>query len=170
MNPLYIGDLKINTPIIQGGMGICVSLSRLASAVANEGGIGVISAVGIGMKDPTYKKHYKESNKKILREEIRKARSLTKGILGVNIMMAVTDFDDLLNIALEEGIDVVIIGAGLFLKDPKTLPASKTKFIPKVSSARVASIIFKYWSEKFNRIPDAVIVEGPLAGGHIGFT
>lgn len=170
MNSFFIGDLEIKVPIIQGGMGICVSLSNLASAVANEGGIGVISAVGIGMKDPDYKKHYKESNKKILRQEIRSARSKTNGVLGVNIMMAVTDFDDLLTIALEEQIDVVIIGAGLFLKDPSLLPVSKTKFIPKVSSARVAKLIFSYWSKKYNRVPDAIVVEGPLCGGHVGFS
>lgn len=174
MRKLKIGDLTVRTPIIQGGMGVAVSLSGLASAVANEGGIGVISAVGIGMTEPDYKDNYRAANKRALIKEIRKARSLTDGIIGVNIMMAVTDFDDLLEAALLEHIDVVIVGAGLPLKLPKNIScslvkASNTKFIPKVSSARAVKLIFKYWSERYNRVPDAIILEGPMAGGHIGF-
>jgi nitronate monooxygenase len=169
-NKLRIGDLHVETPIIQGGMGVCVSLSGLASAVANEGGIGVISAVGIGMKEPDFKTNLREANKRALRKEIRTARLKTNGIIGVNIMMAVTDFDDLLELSVEEGVDVVIVGAGLPLKKPKVLNTNtKTKFIPKVSSARAAKLIFKHWSDKYNQVPDAVIVEGPLAGGHLGF-
>lgn len=174
MNELRIGNLTIKTPIIQGGMGVCVSLSGLASAVANEGGIGVISAVGIGMTEPNYRKNFKAANKEALKKEIRKARSKTNGIIGVNIMMAVSDFDDLLDVALKENIDVVFIGAGLPLKKPSNIDLSfleitNTKFIPKVSSARAAKLIFQYWSEKYNRVPDAIVLEGPLAGGHIGF-
>lgn len=169
MKALNIGGLKVRVPIIQGGMGIAVSLSGLASAVANEGGIGVISAVGIGMTEPDYKKHFKQANKTALRKEIRKARAQTDGVLGVNIMMAISDFDELLKIAVDEEIDVAFIGAGLFLKNPADMERSHTKFVPKVSSARAANLIFKYWSEKYNRVPDAVVVEGPLAGGHLGF-
>ena len=174
MNELKIGNLSVKIPIIQGGMGVCVSLSGLASAVANEGGIGVISAVGIGMTEPDYQKNFREANKKALKREIRKARLKTNGIIGVNIMMAVTDFDDLLEVALKEKIDVVFIGAGLPLKRPpninrSVLECSNTKFIPKVSSARAAKLIFQYWSQKYNRVPDAIVLEGPLAGGHIGF-
>lgn len=174
MNSLKIGDLNIKVPIIQGGMGIGVSLSGLASAVANQGGIGVISAVAIGMTEPGYQKHFRKSNQSALRNEIRKARLKTNGVIGVNIMMAVTDFDDLLRVSLEEKVDVVIIGAGLPLKVPATIGLSafkktKTKFIPKVSSARAAKLIFKHWSEKYNCIPDAIMIEGALAGGHLGF-
>jgi len=174
MEKLKIGNLKIKTPIIQGGMGVCVSLSGLASAVANEGGIGVISAVGIGMSEPDFRKNFREANKRALKNEIRKARLKTNGILGVNIMMAVSDFDDLLEVALLEHIDVVFIGAGLPLKKPfnisnSLLESTNTKFIPKVSSARAAKLIFQYWSQKYNRVPDAIVIEGPLAGGHIGF-
>lgn len=174
MNELKIGNLTVKTPIIQGGMGVCVSLSGLASAVANEGGIGVISAVGIGMKEPNYRKNFREANKQALKKEIRKARNQTNGVIGVNIMMAVSDFDDLLEVALKEHIDVVFIGAGLPLKKPTSinrtlLESTNTKFIPKVSSARAAKLIFQYWSEKYNRVPDAIVLEGPLAGGHLGF-
>ncbi len=174
MNELRIGDLSVKLPIVQGGMGVGVSLSGLASAVANEGGVGIISAVGIGMNEPHYRKNFKESNKIALRKEIRKARSKTNGIIGVNLMLAITDFENLLKVALEEKVDVVIIGAGLPIKVPEMIGLSyldktKTKFIPKVSSARAAKIIFQQWSEKYDRVPDAVIVEGPLAGGHLGF-
>jgi len=174
MNELKIGNLSVKVPIIQGGMGVCVSLSGLASAVANEGGIGVISAVGIGMIEPDFRKNFREANKRALKKEIRKARSKTNGILGVNIMMAISDYDDLLKVALLEHIDVVFIGAGLPLKKPTNisnsfLECTNTKFIPKVSSARAAKLIFQYWSQKYNRVPDAIVIEGPLAGGHIGF-
>lgn len=174
MDKLKIGNLTVNIPIIQGGMGVCVSLSGLASAVANEGCIGVISAVGIGMTEQNYRKNFREANKRALRKEIRKAKLKTNGIIGVNIMLAVSDFDDLLKISLEEHIDIVFISAGLPLKKPTNIEISfleetKTKVVPKISSARAAKLIFKHWSEKYNRIPDAVVVEGPLSGGHLGF-
>ena len=148
MRRLNIGGLIPKLPIIQGGMGICVSLSGLASAVANEGGIGVISAVGIVMLEPNYRKKFRQSNKIALVKEIRKAREKSDGIIGVNIMMAISDFDDLLKIALEENVDVVFIGAGLFLKKPEMPEGCTTKFVPKVSSARAARVIFNYWADK----------------------
>lgn len=169
MKRLNIGGLIPRLPIIQGGMGIAVSLSGLASAVANEGGIGVISAVGIGMLEPNYRRKFRESNKISLRKEIRKAREKSDGVIGVNIMMAISDFDDLLNIALEEKVDVVFIGAGLFLKRPEMPEGCTTKFVPKVSSARAARVIFNYWADKYNCVPDAIVIEGPMAGGHVGF-
>lgn len=169
MKRLNIGGLMPKLPIVQGGMGICVSLSGLASAVANEGGIGVISAVGIGMLEPNYRKKYRQSNKIALTKEIRKAREKSDGIIGVNIMMAITDFDDMLKIALDEKVDVVFIGAGLFLKRPELPEGCQTKFVPKVSSARAARVIFNYWADKYNCVPDAIVIEGPMAGGHVGF-
>ncbi len=170
LKPLKIGNLKAPLPVIQGGMGVCVSLSGLAAAVANEGGIGVISAVGIGMLEPDFKKHFRESNKIALKREIQKARMKSTGIIGVNIMMAVTDFDDLLKVAIDENIDVVIVGAGLPLKKPSFIDVDNTtKIIPKVSSARAAKLIFEYWAKSYNRIPDAIVIEGPKAGGHLGF-
>lgn len=170
MNALKIGDLRVELPIIQGGMGVCVSLSGLASAVANEGGIGIISAVGIGMTEPDYRKNFKEANKIALRKEIKKARSKTTGAIGVNIMFAVTDFEDLLRVAIDERVDVVTMGAGLPLNLPPSFLESKTtKFLPKISSGRAANIICRSWSNKYNRVPDGFIVEGPLSGGHQGF-
>ncbi len=170
MKDLNIGDLSMKLPIVQGGMGVGVSLSGLASAVANEGGIGIISAVGIGMIEPGFRKNFKEANKTALRKEIKKARAKTNGVIGVNIMIAATDFEDLLRIAVDEQVDVVTMGAGLPLNlPPSFLEQKTTKFLPKVSSSRAANIICQSWMKKYNRVPDAVVVEGPKSGGHQGF-
>ena len=170
LKELKIGDLTARLPIIQGGMGVGISLSGLASAVANEGGIGVIAATGIGMLEADFSTNWLEANIRALRREIRKARELTKGIVGVNIMVAVSIFADLVKTAIEEEIDIIFSGAGLPLNLPQFLKGSqKTKLVPIVSSGRAANIISKRWSEKYNYLPDAVVVEGPLAGGHLGF-
>lgn len=171
---LKIGNLIAKIPIIQGGMGVGISLSRLASAVANEGGIGVIAAAGIGMLEPDFVMNFKEANRRALRKEIRKAKEKTDGLIGVNIMMALTDFNELLLISLEEKVDLVFLGAGLPLLNPNIIPPEKlknseTKFVVIVSSAKAAKIIFRYWERNYNIIPDAVVVEGPMAGGHLGF-
>ena len=151
-------------------MGVGISLSRLASAVANEGGIGVIATAGIGMDEPDFSSNYLEANIRALRKEIRKARESTKGILGVNIMVALSNFADLVRTSIEEGIDIIFSGAGLPLGLPGFLwEDTKTKLVPIVSSARAACIIAKKWSEKYNYLPDAIVVEGPRAGGHLGF-
>src|SRR4030043_294614 len=174
MPKLRIGDLEAVITIVQGGMGVGISLSNLAAAVANEGGIGVISATGIGMLEPDFNKNFGEANKRALRREIVKARQMTGGIIGVNIMVALTDYFDLLQIAVEEGVDAVFIGAGLPLRGPETLLADglgkvRTKVVPIVSSVRATKVIFQYWKNHFSRVPDAVVVEGPMAGGHLGF-
>lgn len=169
-NSLRIGNFIARVPFIQGGMGIGVSLSGLASAVANEGGIGIISTAGIGMSEPDFKTNYLEANIRALKKEIRKARELTKGVLGVNIMVALSNFSDMVETAIQEGIDIIFSGAGLPLNLPGFLKKSKhTKLVPIVSSARAAGLIAKRWIKKFNYVPDAVVVEGPMAGGHLGF-
>ncbi|NCA84695.1 MAG: nitronate monooxygenase [Clostridia bacterium] len=174
IKPLFIGDLKIDVPIIQGGMGVAVSLSGLASAVANQGGAGIISAAAIGMTEPDYRKKFHEANKRALRREIRQARSMTKGVIGVNIMMALTDHEALIKAAIEEEVDLIVMGAGLPLHIPRIideagLSGHHTKLVIKVSSAKAAHLIFRYWAEKYNTVPDAVVIEGPMAGGHLGF-
>lgn len=167
---LNIGGLKAELPIIQGGMGVGVSLSGLASAVANEGGIGVISAAAIGMLESDFTTNYLEANIRALRKEIRRARELTKGILGVNIMVALSNFSDMAKTAIEEGIDIIFSGAGLPLNLPSFLKKTKeTKLVPIVSSARAASLVAKRWMNKYKYTPDAIVVEGPMAGGHLGF-
>lgn len=174
MDALKIGDISVKIPIVQGGMGVAISLSGLASAVANEGGIGVISTAGIGMREADYDTNFREANLRALRKEIRKAKSLTNGVLGVNVMMALTDHEDLIKVAVEENIDIIFMGAGLPLNIPLVLKEAglekhHTKLAVKVSSAKAARLIFQYWENKYNLIPDAVVVEGPLAGGHLGF-
>jgi len=168
---LRIGDLVARVPIIQGGMGIGVSLSGLASAVANQGGVGVIATAGIGVLSLDGETGYVEASIKVLREEIRKAKAATKGILGVNIMVALTNFADMVETSIAEGIDIILSGAGLPLDLPKYLGEGvKTKLVPIVSSAKAARIICKRWLSRFNRLPDAFVVEGPMAGGHLGFS
>ncbi len=170
---LLIGNLRAKLPIIQGGMGVGISLSGLASAVANEGGIGVIAAVGLGMLEPDFDTNFKAANARALRKEIRKARSMTKGIIGVNVMVALSDYEDLLLASVDEEADLVLLGAGLPLKVPQILTpermrSGKTHIVAIVSSDRAASIILKSW-EKHGCVPEAFVVEGPLAGGHLGF-
>jgi nitronate monooxygenase len=167
---LKIGELVSKLPIIQGGMGVGISMSKLASAVAKEGGIGVIAAAMPGIHEPDIAENSKEANIRVLREEIRKARAITRGIIGVNIMVALTNFADMVRTAIEEKIDIIFAGAGLPLDLPKYLKDStKTKLVPIVSSARAATILCKKWISRFGYLPDAFVVEGPKAGGHIGF-
>ncbi|WP_457565571.1 NAD(P)H-dependent flavin oxidoreductase [Caldithrix abyssi] len=171
---LKIGRFNLPTPIIQGGMGVGISLSGLASAVANEGGVGVISSVGLGLLFSEEQLNYRKANMHFLRHEIRKARQMTNGVIGLNIMVALSDFDNMLQIAIEEEVDIVFMGAGLPLRFPKNYTPEmirnfKTYFVPIVSSARAAQLIFQYWGKTFGRIPEAVVVEGPKAGGHLGF-
>lgn len=169
-SPLRIGDLVATLPVIQGGMGVGISLSSLASAVAEEGGVGTIAAVGIGMSEPDVHTNFIEANLRALKREIRKAREKTKGLLAVNVMVAMTNYAHMVRAAVEEKIDLILSGAGLPLDLPKYLESGgRTKLAPIVSSARAATILCRRWMEKFGRAPDAVVVEGPLAGGHLGF-
>jgi nitronate monooxygenase len=175
MPSLRIGDIEAVLPIVQGGMGVGISLSGLASAVAEEGGIGVISTAGIGRGEEDFRSDLKAADERALRSEIQRAREMTDGLLGVNIMMALSDYEDLLRVSIEEDIDVIFIGAGLPLRIPESLSLEefkncRTKFIPKISSARAASVILKAWDRHFGRMPDGFAVEGPLAGGHLGFS
>lgn len=145
-------------------------MDRLASAVANAGGIGVIGTAGIGMSIDGYRKNFKESSIEGLKKVIRSARDKSKGILGVNIMVALTNYKDMVTTAIKEEVDLIISGAGLPLELPGFLSeGSKTRLIPVVSSLRTAKIIFKRWLSKYDYIPDAFIVEGPKAGGHLGY-
>jgi len=168
--PLKIGNITCPTPIVQGGMGVGISMAGLASAVANEGGVGVIAAAMIGIDEPDVSTHPAEANARALRREIRRARSLTDGTLGVNIMVALTHFPDLVRAAVAEGIDLIFAGAGLPTDLPGYLPAgARTKLVPIVSSARAAELLCRKWLTKYDYLPDAIVVEGPEAGGHLGF-
>ncbi len=170
LRELRIGDLVCKTPIVQGGMGVGISMSGLASAVANQGGLGVLSAAMPGAMEPDVKKNMREANIRGLRSEIRKARQQSDGVLGVNIMVALGDYADMVTVSIEEGIDIIFSGAGMPLSLPEYLPAeSKTKLAPIVSSGRAAMLICKKWLKRYDRLPDAFVVEGPMAGGHLGF-
>lgn len=167
---LRFGDVIAKVPIVQGGMGVGISLSGLSSAVANQGGVGVIAAAVIGMNEPDLFKNYAEANIRVLQREIRKAKEMTRGILGVNIMVALTNFADMVKISIQEGIDIIFSGAGLPLDLPKYLAdGSRIKLVPIVSSGRAAVIVCKKWLSRFNYLPDGFVVEGPKAGGHLGF-
>lgn len=168
--PLRIGPLTAPLPVIQGGMGVGISLSTLAAAVAEEGGIGTIAAVGIGMSEPDVYTNFIEANVRALKRELRRAREKTKGILAVNIMVAMTNYAHMVRASVEEKVDLILSGAGLPLDLPKYLEGGgPTQLAPIVSSARAATLLCRRWMEKFGRAPDAVVVEGPLAGGHLGF-
>lgn len=170
MKSFFLGNLEIKLPIIQGGMGVGVSLSGLASAVANEGGIGVISCAGLGIMYRQKASDYLSDCIWGLKEEIRKAKEKTKGVIGVNIMMALTNFADMARTSISEKADVIFAGAGLPLDLPSYLKSdSVTKLVPIVSSSRAAKIICDKWLANYNYLPDAIVVEGPKAGGHLGF-
>ena len=170
MRELKIGGLTIPVPIIQGGMGVGISLSGLAVAVANEGGVGVISAAGLGLIHRNPALDFVEANIEGLKKELRLAKDKTKGIIGVNIMVAMSNFAELVKTAISEKANIIFSGAGLPLDLPKFLQAdSETRLVPIVSSGRAARIICEKWQSMYNYLPDAVVVEGPKAGGHLGF-
>lgn len=167
---LNIGGLRIELPIIQGGMGVQVSTSSLASAVSKEGALGVIAAVGLGEGGEDMAADYRTRSRMALINSIRKTRSITKNPFGINIMCALANYDDLVDASQEENADVIISGAGLPLKLPSLIKNKNTKIVPIVSSGRAAHIICTVWKRRYSRLPDAVVVEGPLAGGHLGYS
>lgn len=170
MKALKIGDLLARVPIVQGGMGVGISLSGLASAVANEGGVGVISSAGLGVIYRQHSTDYREASIFGLREELRKAREATKGIIGVNVMVAMTNFADMVRTAIAEKADIIFSGAGLPLNLPQYLvEGARTKLAPIVSSARAARLLCNKWLSEYGYKPDAIVVEGPKAGGHLGY-
>ena len=169
MNELRIGGLCARIPVIQGGMGVGVSLSGLAGAVAAAGGVGVISTAQIGYRDPDFGRHPIECNLKAVGEEVRKARvAADGGIIGVNIMVVTRQYEDYVRAAAEAGAGLIISGAGL----PMNLPelAGDARIAPIVSSRKALHVIARHWRKKYGRKPDLVVVEGPLAGGHLGFS
>lgn len=167
---LVIGDLKAEVPVIQGGMGVGISLSELAGAVAAEGAIGIISTAQIGYREPDFDDHPIEANMRAIKKEVARAKEISGGgIVGVNIMVATREYERYVQAAIEAGVDLIISGAGLPMKLPELAGESKTKLAPIVSSLKSAEVIFKYWLRKYDRLPDLVVIEGPRAGGHLGF-
>lgn len=168
---LVIGDLRAKVPVVQGGMGVGVSLSGLAGAVAAAGGIGIISTAQIGYREPEFATNPIETNLKAIKTEVDKARALAKGgIIGVNIMVATRRYEEYVKAAVDAGVDLIISGAGLPMTLPELVGQAKTKIAPIVSSAKSLTVIAKYWMKKYQRKPDMVVIEGPEAGGHLGFS
>ena len=170
VKPLQIGELIARVPVIQGGMGVGISLSSLAGAVAAEGGIGIISTAQIGYREPDFDVDPIGANLRAIGLEIRKAREIARGgILGVNIMVATRKYEEYVKAAVAAGIDLIITGAGLPMELPRIVGNARTKLAPIVSSVKSAKVIMRYWWKKYSRLPDVVVIEGPLAGGHLGF-
>ena len=185
MKPLVIGDLIVEKPIIQGGMGVGISLHRLAGAVARAGGMGIISSAQIGFQEPDFTTNFVEANVRAIHQEMKLAREAApEGAIGFNIMVATKHYDVWVREAIKAGADCIISGAGLPVSLPEyaaqayremeeeslPIPSRRVKLAPIVSSAKSASVICRLWDRKYHQAPDFVVVEGPLAGGHLGFT
>ena len=170
--PLQIGELTADVPIVQGGMGIGISLGGLAGAVAKAGAVGIISAAQIGYLEEGFEKHPFESNLRAIKSELLKARKIAdgKGIIGFNIMVAMKNYGTYVAAAAKAGADIIISGAGLPTDLPALIEGYKTKIAPIVSTGKSANVILKYWDKKYSRTADLVVIEGPKAGGHLGFT
>ena len=170
LTPLKIGNLVARLPIIQGGMGVGVSLSNLASAVTNAGGIGIISSAQIGFKENDFDKNPLEANLRALKKHIKLAKEkCNNGIIGVNVMVATKEYAEYIKTAVESGIDLIISGAGMPTMLPKLTKGYNVKIAPIVSSLKAAKVILKLWDKHDNVTPDMIVVEGPKAGGHLGF-
>ena len=169
--PLKMGNIEAKVPLIQGGMGVGISLGRLAGAVAKEGGIGIISAAQIGFKEPDFDTNTKEANLRAIQKEYDKARAIAPdGIIGFNIMVAMRHYEEYVRAAIDAGADLILSGAGLPTDLPRIAGDSRAKLAPIVSTDKSAKVILKYWGRKYKRMPDLLVIEGPKAGGHLGFT
>ena len=170
MKNIKIGDKLTRIPLIQGGMGVGVSLGRLAGAVAGEGGIGIISTAQIGYREADFDTAPEKANLRAIASEMKKARAISPdGIIGYNVMTALKEHAAHIRAAVKAGADIIISGAGLPTELPELTAGSRTKIAPIVSTDKSAQVILKYWDRKYKRTADLVVIEGPLAGGHLGF-
>lgn len=171
IKPLKIGELTAPFPVIQGGMGVGISLSHLAGTVAACGGVGILSAAQIGFREEGFEKDPIGTNLKAIKKEICKARKIANGgIIGINIMVTTQRYEEYVKAAVESGVDLIISGAGLPVDLPELVEGSKTKIAPIVSTVKSAKVICKMWDRHYRRVPDLVVIEGPKAGGHLGFS
>lgn len=170
-NILKIGDLTLKRPIIQGGMGVGVSRSRLAAAVAREGGMGIISTAQIGYDEKGFYDNPMETNLMAVKKHMKLAREEANGgAVGFNIMVATRGYEQYVRTAAEAGADTIISGAGLPVDLPAYVEGYVTKIAPIVSSEKAAKVILKFWDRKYKRTADFIVIEGPKAGGHLGFS
>ena len=173
LKQLQIGDLIAKIPIIQGGMGVGISRSHLAGAVAKEGGVGIISTAQIGYDEEGFENDQAGCNLKAIKKHIRKAKELAcgNGLVGVNIMVALKHYKEHVRAAVAAEADVIISGAGLPMNLPELVSKTcRTKIAPIVSSKRATQLILKMWAHRYDRTADFIVVEGPKAGGHLGFS
>jgi nitronate monooxygenase len=172
IQPLTIGRYTVPFPLIQGGMGVRISGGSLAGHVARCGGIGLVAAAGIALNSESYDgSNYLQAEPEALKAELRKAQSIApEGVVGVNVMVALSDFETLVRASVEGGAKVIVCGAGLPLSLPElTADAPDVALVPIVSSVRAAQLIARKWEKAYRRLPDAVVVEDPeTAGGHLG--
>ncbi len=165
-----VGEKEVRLPLIQGGMGVGISLGNLAGAVAAEGGVGIISTAQIGFREPDFDRNPEAANRRAIEKEMKRARDISPdGIIGCNIMVALRDYEDHVKASAAAGADLIISGAGLPAELPRLVQGSRTKIAPIVSTEKSAKVILKYWERKFRRTADLVVIEGPEAGGHLGF-
>ena len=171
MKGIKVGDKISKYPIIQGGMGVGISMHKLAGNVSKEGGIGIISTADIGYKEEDFEKNPNEANLRAIGKEIKLARKIAgeDKILGVNIMVALKNYADIVKECVKQKIDLIISGAGIPKELPDYVKGTKTKIAPIVSSLRCCKLIVKHWMSKYNYVPDMIVIEGPEAGGHLGF-
>ena len=172
---IKIGNRTLPLPILQGGMGIGISLDRLAGAVAAQGGMGTISTAACGFQEPDYRTDPCRANLRALARQVCRAKEMAHGagLVAVNAMVATTQYADSVRTALKAGVDAVVSGAGLPLQLPALaaeVPESAAVLAPIVSSGKAAALICKVWDRRCRRIPDFMVLEGPLAGGHLGFS
>lgn len=172
INELKIGNISSKLPLIQGGMGVGISRSRLAGAVAKEGGIGIISTAQIGYDEPDFKKDPMAANLIAVKKHLRIARELSDntGLIGVNIMVATKNYKEYVAAAIEGGTDIIISGAGLPISLPEYVKDTDVKIAPIVSSLKSVKTLLKMWDRKYQSTADLVVIEGPKAGGHLGFS
>ena len=166
---LKFGGLTAKRPIVQGGMGVGVSLSSLAGNVAKCGGIGTISGVHPGYREADFKENPFRANLRAIGNELEKAKEIANGgIIGFNFMTVMNHYEEYVKEAIAAGADFIVSGAGLPVNLAKYAAGTRAAILPIVSSARALKLIVKQW-QRADRLPDAVVVEGPLAGGHLGY-
>ncbi|MCD8365728.1 MAG: nitronate monooxygenase [Clostridiales bacterium] len=172
MKPLKLRGKKLSLPIIQGGMGIGISRCRLAGSVAKEGGMGVISTAQVGYDDPDFKKDPEAANLRALPRQIKKAKEIAggRGLVGVNVMVVTRLYADYIRTVCEAGVDAIISGAGLPTNLPEYVEGYDVAIAPIVSSEKSAKVILKFWDKRYHRTADFLVIEGPRAGGHLGFS
>lgn len=165
-----IGKKEVKVPLLQGGMGVGISLGSLAGAVAKEGAVGIISAAHPGYREPDFYQNPVEANKRAIHAELKKARSIApNGIIGFNIMVAMNYYEEYVREIVKAGADIIVSGAGLPADLPAYIEGSSIAIAPIVSTEKSAKVILKYWDKKYKRTADLLVIEGPLAGGHLGF-